>query len=91
MGLARVGANSSIQASTHGADATTLTGGFFFGLRQFATVFFRLFRIPRLFPSHVAGIEMVLAIRIFTRLLLIGVFVVVVGHQAPSFEDSNNI
>lgn len=51
-------------------------------LVRFATVFFRLLIIPRLFASHIAGIEMILSVGILTGLLLIWVFVVVVvGHQ----------
>jgi hypothetical protein len=52
---------------------------------RLAMVFIRLLRIAGLLPSHVAGIEVVLAIRIFARLLHVRIFVVVVGHEARSF------
>jgi hypothetical protein len=70
---------------------TTLTGGFFFGVARLTTVFGRLLLIPGLLPRHVAGIEMILAIRIFAQLLLIRVLAVVVGHEAHSFRERNNV
>jgi hypothetical protein len=57
-----------------------LTGGFFFALSgRLATVFVRLLRIRRLFASHIAGIEVELALGIFAGNLLIWVFVI--GHR----------
>jgi hypothetical protein len=75
-----------------GRPISALTGGFLFGFMRFAPVFSRLLRIARLFPSHVARVEMVLAVRILARLLLVGVLVVVVvvGHMARSFARENN-
>ena len=58
-----------------------LTGRFFFGVMRVATVFVRLLRISGFLSSHVARIEMILAIRIFARLLRVRVFVVIVGHK----------
>src|ERR1700728_869384 len=46
-----------------------------------ATVFVRLLRISGFLSSHVARIEMILAIRIFARLLRVRVFLVIVGHK----------
>jgi len=47
----------------------------------FGAVFVGLLRISGLFPSHIAGIEMILTIRILARLLLVWVFVIIVGHE----------
>jgi hypothetical protein len=51
-----------------------------------ATVFVRLLRISGFLPSHVAGIEMILAIRIFARPLHIRVFVFIVGDKGVPSE-----
>jgi hypothetical protein len=53
-----------------------LTVGLFFVLlRRCATVFLTLLGISRLFPSHVAGIKMVLTFGFLAGLLLVWVFI----------------
>jgi hypothetical protein len=67
--------------ATYMARKATLTGGLFFALMGWlATVFVSLLRIPGLFASHIAGIIMKLALRIFAGQLLIRVLVI--GHRA---------
>jgi hypothetical protein len=66
-----------------------LISGLFVALMRLATVFGRLLGITRLLASHIARIEVILAARVFARLLHIRAFVVLFGHEA-SLQQENN-